>query len=278
MRNLLLFIARYHLFFLFVILQSTSFYLYIRQNHFQKAIVLTTSNQVTGNYYQGVASVKEYFSLQRTNNELQAENARLRSLLQESRFADTAKFTLKTDSFLRQKYTYIPAEVVRNTVNLKNNFLTLNVGSRHGIEEDMGVIGPDGVVGIVQKVSANFCTAISLLNPNARIPPKVDSVLNSGSVKWDGKNPRYVSLEDINMHVPLTKGRTVTTSSLSAVFPENIPIGIIEDLYIPPGENFYKIKVKLFTNFENLNKVYVVKNLLRNEQDTLETQSAIDRN
>ncbi len=276
MRNLLLFLARFHLFFVFVALQIISFTLYIQHNHYQKAIFLSTSNEVTGNFFEGVSSVEEYFSLQSENQKLQQENAQLRALLQESQYIDTATFTLKTDTALHQKYLYIPAEVVRNTTHLKNNYMTLNVGSRHGIKEDMGVISPQGVVGIVHKVSANFCTVISLLNSYALIPPKIDSVLNNGSIKWDGKDARYAVLKDINMHVPLKEGMEIVTSNLSKVFPENIPIGTLEEAYVPQGENFYNTKVKLHTNFENLYKVYVVHNLYAAEQDTLEGKSNID--
>jgi rod shape-determining protein MreC len=276
MRNLLLFLARFHLFFVFVALQIISFTLYIQHNHYQKAIFLSTSNEVTGNFFEGVSSVEEYFSLQSENQKLQQENAQLRALLQESQYIDTATFTLKTDTSLHQKYLYIPAEVVRNTTHLKNNYMTLNVGSRHGIKEDMGVISPQGVVGIVHKVSTNFCTVISLLNSYALIPPKIDSVLNNGSIKWDGKDARYAVLKDINMHVPLKEGMEIVTSNLSKVFPENIPIGTLEEAYVPQGENFYDTKVKLHTNFENLHKVYVVHNLYAAEQDTLERKSNID--
>lgn len=276
MRNLLLFLSRFHVFFIFVLLQVASFSLYIRQNHYQKAAFVTSANSVTGSFYEGVSNVEGYFALQGENQKLQEENARLRALLIESQYIDTSTFTLKTDSALNQKYLYIPADVVRNTTNLKNNYITLNIGSRHGVAADMGVISPEGVVGIVHKVSPNFCTVISLLNSHALIPPKIDSVLNNGSVKWDGKDARYAVLKDINMHVPLKKGMEIVTSNLSAVFPENIPIGTLEEAEVPQGENFYKTKVRLHTNFENLRKVYVVQNLYTTEQDTLEKISNID--
>lgn len=278
MRNLLLFIARFHLFFIFVLLQTVSFSLYIRQNHFQKAIFFNTSNQITGSFYQGVSDVEEYFALRGINDKLQEENARLRSLLKESEYIDTSAFTLKQDSSLRQKYTYIPADVVRNTVNLKNNFLTLNIGSNHGVREEMGVISTKGVVGIVHKVSPNFCTVISLLNSNIRIAPKIDSVLNQGSLVWDGRSPQYAVLEDVNAYFRIKEKMEVVTSNLSSVFPENIPIGVIEELYVPSGEDFFKIKVKLHTNFDNLHKVYVVENLLKPEQDLLEQSSTVGNN
>lgn len=276
MRNLLLFLSRFHVFFIFILLQVVSFTLYIRSNHYQKAIFVSTANNVTGNFYQGVSNVEEYFSLQSENEKLQNENAKLRALLSESQYIDTATFSLKTDSVLKQKYLYIPAEVVRNTTHLKNNYITLNVGSSHGVKEDMGVISPEGVVGIVHKVSPNFCTVISVLNSYALIPPKIDSVLNNGSIKWNGEDANYVVLEDINMHIPLKQGMEIVTSNLSKVFPENVPIGRLEEVNLREGGNFYDTKVKLHTNFSNLQKVYVVQNLYALEQDTLEKTSNID--
>lgn len=276
MRNLLLFIARYHLFFIFLLLQGISLFLIVQQNYYQRAVFVNTSNQVTGQFYQRVSDVKEYFSLRTVNDELAAENARLRAQLKESQYVDTSKFGVKEDTTLHQKYTYIDADVIRNTVNFKNNYLTLNRGSKHGVIEGMGVISSEGVAGTVYKVSTNFCTVISLLNTNTRIPPKIEGNNYFGTLTWDGKDPRFASLTDISMHVPVKEGQRVVTSNYSKIYPENIPIGTIETKYVPPGENFYKIKVRLFTNFETLRKVYIVKNLLQAEQDTLERRSDID--
>ncbi|HYG14319.1 MAG TPA: rod shape-determining protein MreC [Bacteroidia bacterium] len=276
MRNLLRFIARYHLFFTFLALEGIAFWIFMRHDHFQRSVFVNTSNQVTGQFYERVANVKEYFGLRQVNEELAKENARLLALLKESQYVDTSEFTLKNDTALRQKYLYIDAEVIRNTVNLKNNYLTLNRGSNHGVMAGMGVISSNGVVGMVYMVSPNFCTVISLLNSNTRIPPKIEDNDYFGTLTWEGKDPRYATLNEINMHVPVKEGQRVVTSGYSKVYPENIPIGVIEEKYVPPGENFYKIKVKLFTNFEALRKVYIVNNLLQAEQDSLETRSDID--
>lgn len=275
MRNLLLFIARYHLFILFILLQVVAISIYVREHGHSKAVFFNTSNQVTGTYYQTIADITRYFSLPRVNRELADENARLRAMLKESQYADTGILRLKQDSTLRQKYLYISAEVLRNTVNYKNNFLTLNRGSRHGITEGMGVISPNGVVGMVHKVSQNFCSVLSLLNSNTRIPPKIADSNYFGTLVWEGKDPRYASLIEVNMHVPVKVGQQVSTSGYSSVYPENIPIGVIEEKNLMPGSNFYNLKVKLYTSFQNLKKVYIVKNLYRAEQDSLENNPNI---
>lgn len=276
MRNLLLFISKYHVFFIFLLLEAVSFSLYIRFNYYQRASFINTANEVTGNFYSGVSSVEEYFALRSINDDLQRENAELRARLNESMRLDTARFQLKLDTQLRQKYTYMPADVVKNSVNRANNFITLNKGSAQGVEQGMGVITDQGVAGVIFKVSENFSVAMSLLNKNFKIPPKIEENNYFGSITWNGDDPRYASFEDLNMYVPVKEGQKVVTSNNSNIFPENIPIGVIEEKYVPPGSNFYKIKVRLFTNFETLRKVYVVKNLLKTEQDLLEKQSNID--
>lgn len=276
MRNLLLFFVRYHLLFLFLALQGISLYIYIQYNNYQRSVFYNSSNYVVGQFYQRVNNVKSYFNLRTVNNDLAEENARLRALLKESQYIDTSTFRLKEDTTLHQKYMYIDADVIRNTVNLKNNFITLNRGSVHGITEGMGVISSKGVVGKIHTVSANFCTVLSLLNPNTRIPPKIEGNDYFGTLTWDGDNPSFATLNEINMHAPVKEGQRVVTSGYSNIYPENIPIGTIEEKFVPPGENFYKIKVRLFTNFETLQKVYIIKNLLQAEQDTLEKRSNID--
>lgn len=55
-------------------------------------------------------------------------------------------------------------------------------------------------------------------------------------------------------------------------------MGVVKGFDLKPGDNFYKIDVKLSTNFANLSHVYIIDNLLKNEQWEIEknTQSKDD--
>jgi rod shape-determining protein MreC len=91
-----------------------------------------------------------------------------------------------------------------------------------------------------------------------------------GSLVWDGENPREVLLKEIDKTVPVQKGDTVVTTGFSKRFPENVMIGIVSEAQLNPGSNFHSIKVRLSTRFDNLSYVYIVQNLMRDEQQALE--------
>lgn len=273
MRNIFEILYRFRVFLLFLFLESIAIVLLVQNFAYQRSLFFNSSNQLIGNFYTTVSSVREYFLLRDINDKLQEENKALREQLNESKYSfATAKDTV-IDTTLRQKYMYIEAEVIRNTLTRQTNFMTLNRGSRQGIEPGMGVISADGVAGEVLHVSANFSVVTSVLNTNTLISPKIEENDYFGSLTWDGKDPNMAILREINIQAPVKVGQKVVTSNHSLIYPENIPIGTIAEVKTPAGANFYDIRVKLSTNFGNLRKVYVIKNLLKDEQDQLEEKT-----
>ncbi len=276
MKNIFVFIWRNHFVFLFLILQSFSVYLLVQNNDYQRASFINSANSVSGKFFSVYNGIREYFYLKQTNEDLAAENAELRKK-QPNAFIryDVKVFHIK-DTVYRQQYTYRSAKVVNNTVNKRNNYLTLNRGSIHGMKKDMGVITPNGVVGIVKDVSENFCTVISMLHVNSKISAQIKNNNYYGSLVWNGNNASQVDLVDIPSHVKLHKGDTVVTTSFSKRFPEGIIVGTIEEFDLEAGDNFYTIKIKPGVDFRSVSNVYVVDNLLKNEQQQLEEDSTND--
>lgn len=228
---------------------------------------------MVGKFYESMSGLTDYLHLTETNEMLQRENAMFRTGLFSSYYDKSAVKIIKVDSNLQQQFTYMAAKVINNSTNKRNNYLTLNRGRIHGIEKKMGVICPNGVVGIVMNVSERYCSVLSLLNNNSRISAKIKETNDFGPLLWDGDNPEYATLVDINKHAQINVGQNVVTSSFSTIFPENIPLGKILKVSYDEGGNFYKLKVKLATNFNNLTTVYIINNLMKTEIEQLEQQS-----
>jgi rod shape-determining protein MreC len=220
--------------------------------------------------------VKSYFNLKYTNEQLAHENALLQTLSSSSFISTGANKYVVKDSNHRQKYEYIPAKVVSNSTNRRNNYLTLDKGSLNGIKRDMAVISGNGVVGVIISVSANFCSVMSLLHKDSKISARIKKEGSFGPLSWEGDDYRYGTLTDIPNHVTLKTGDTIVTSSYGSVYPENILIGTIENFQIKSGEPFFTIRVKLSTPFKKLSYVYIVDNLMKTEQDSLENASQKD--
>jgi len=273
MKNILLFVYRNHVFFVFVLLEIACFSLIANNNTFHRASVLSSGNQLVGRMYDLNNEVKEYFKLKTINNQLAVENAALRSMLYESKYFSSNSLTSITDSISRQHYTYVPAKVINNTTDRRSNYLTIDRGILQGVEPEMAVITSEGIVGIVKDVSKNFATVISVLHKNSSISSKVADTEYIGSLVWEGGDPTVAQLKDIPNHVQLAEGMLIRTSGFSAMFPSGINIGTVRSFEIKPGDNFYSIEVKLLTDMNSVSMVYVVNNLMRLEQIELESQT-----
>ena len=274
MRNLVVFFTKNYFFFLFLLLETICFSLVVQNNKFQRASFVNSSNAVSATVLSASAGVNEYFNLKSENERLAKENAELHShdLLSFSKIVnDEYKVN---DTVYKQKYTYTSAKVVSNSTNMRNNYLTLDKGSKQGITNKMGVITSMGVVGLVENVSENFCTVKSLLHSNTIINSKFKKDGTFGPLSWDGESFEYATLNDIPTHVRILKGDTVVTSQYTKMFPENILIGTVDSYYKEPTKPFYTVKIKLSTNFKKLTHVYIVDNKLREEQEELERKTA----
>ncbi len=272
MRNLWLFISKYNAFFLLIIFFVISLIILVKNNDYQRASVWNSSNQIAGTAYEKMNELSSYLILGKINDSLALENAKLRNQLLSSFHNDSLKQHTVTDSNFVQQYTYTVAKVINNSVHQRNNYLTINRGSKHGIRKGMGVISASGVVGIILNVSENFATIRSLLHSETRISANVSG--NIGSLVWgeDNFDPRYAMLKDIQSHLTIRKGARVSTSEFS-LFPEGTNIGYVSNVGTRNGDNALEIQVRLDTDFSKLQYVYVINNLLSAEQLGLEAQN-----
>lgn len=279
MKNLALFIWRNYFFFLFLILEVISFYFLVSKNYYQKASFVNSSNAATGSMLEAYSGFTDYLKLKNTNLLLAQENADLKKYTRNSYAIYVDKTFLKSsvvklnDTVYRQQYEYFPAKVVNNSVSNQKNYLTLNVGRKQGAERDMAVISSNGIVGIINDVSDNYCSVMSVLHRDLRVSSKIKKDGSFGPLNWNGDSYREALLTDIPTHVKLKPGDTVVTSAYSTVFPEDIMVGTVVSFERKATEYFYTVKVKLSTDFKKLDYVYVVKNFFREEQIELEKKA-----
>jgi len=162
---------------------------------------------------------------------------------------------------------------VNASVNNRNNYITLNVGSSSGVTRDMGVFNSSGMIGFVKDVSENFASVMSVLHKDFAVNCQLKRDGSYGPLIWDGKDYQYCLLTDIPTHAKIKVNDTVITSEISSYFPEGIMVGVIESYERRQNEQFYTVKVKLGADMKKLNHVYVIKNRFRNEKDSLEKNS-----
>lgn len=277
---------KHYSFLLFLILELISFAFIINGNKHHSAVFATVANHYGGAIFGSYTNLRNYLHLKDANELLSQENASLRNQLNVLRFqTDSINFqafspidtsgVASLDSS-RIHFDFIAAKVISNSTNRQKNYIMLNKGKKHGVHENMGLIGPSGLIGIVFETSEEFSTAISLLNIKLNISAKIKKNNELGTVIWDGISPQFGKLEAIENYLPLSKGDSVVTSGFSHVFPEGELIGTIEEFELIPGKTSWNIRLKYSSDFSRLYWVNICRNLNYEEQiklKSLETEN-----
>lgn len=268
MRTLLRLIRKYSNFLLFLLLEIAAVIMIASGTSYQQSKITNLSREISGYFYSKAGGTREYLSLRKVNEELATENMELRNRL-EALSAQMEDDRVISDQSGALEYFYVPSRVVRNSLYKQYNFITIDRGRKQGVFKDMGVISDRGLVGIVYESSNNYATVIPIINRDFRLSAKIKSNNYSGILQWPGDSPLHAALNEIPYHVDLLKGDTIVTSGYSAIFPEGLMVGTIESFSLEQG-NFYEIRIRLSTNFQNLFHVNVIRNYNRKERMELE--------
>lgn len=246
-------------------------------NRFHRTVFLGVANEITGRVNTQVDKVDDYFHLLEENRRVHHMNDSLLNLLRTNfNIPDTGKQvhidSTRIDSSTQyRRYLYREAKVVYNSVNSENNYVQLARGANQGIKDNMAVISSDGVVvGVIINTSPNFSQVLSLLNTKSRIQAALKRTGSMGSLTWDAKDPRFLTLGGISKDVEVKTGDTVLTSKYSYNYPPNYLIGRVAAVTIDKATGFYSLKVQTAINFGTIQQVFVVENLQREEQLQLE--------
>ena len=106
--------------------------------------------------------------------------------------------------------------------------ITLNKGSKDGVEIGDIVIGPGGLLGRVNNISL-FTSSVTLLtSPESKLGVWVDRSQTNGILVGSGDN--YPSLILYSKDADIKVGDFVSSSPASSLLPPNIPIGIVQSI------------------------------------------------
>ncbi|PQJ20484.1 rod shape-determining protein MreC [Nonlabens tegetincola] len=269
MQQIINFLIKYRNLLLFLFLLVISISLTVQSHDYTRYQFIHSSGNFTGGALSSKQSVADYFNLKQVNQELANENAKLRMLLDGLK-ADTLRIDTTT-VIAQSTYKVIPAKVIKNSFLKKDNYLTLDIGEKNGIEPDMGVITDKGIIGIIDRSNSNYSRVISVLSSDLSINAQIKGSNVIGSLKWDGQDPYYLSLEDVPRLAQVKKGDTIITGKQSTLFPPNIEIGTITKAELIDNGAKYKIDVQLFNDLTDLGYVYVVKNKILPQLKEIDT-------
>lgn len=269
MRDLFRFLFRQRNNLLFLALLVIGLTMTIRGNMHQRAEWISSSNAAVARVYAWRNSVMEFADLREKNAALNEALARARERNMSVVVASDSG-TLLHDTVRHLRYRFTTAQVINSTTHKAKNYLTLDKGTVDGVRPNMGVIGPQGIVGVVREASTHFALVISVLNEDHMASAQLQNTKHFGLLRWNTGDPYTVSLADIDKHVLVDVGDTVVTRGSEGVYPPGILIGTVvkveEDQSIP----FHVITVRLSEDLTRDAQVQVVTDLMRPERDSLE--------
>ena len=239
-------------------------------NEHHRSQAISSSNAMVGTIFSWRKEITDYTSLKEVNRRLAEENADFRNRHISTYTPVEGLFARIQDSVRQQEYRVITAKVVNSTWHKPKNHLTLNKGTKAGVHGDMGVIGPNGIVGVVRDASPRFASVISVLSPDIKTSVQLRRTGHFGLLYWNTNDPLTSSVIDIAKHARVAVGDTVETRGGDGTFPAGVLVGVVESVEDQPGSNYHDIVVRLSEDMTRSGFVYVVEDLHRLERDTLE--------
>ena len=276
MEALFAFIKRYNYVFVFLLLEIFSIVFITQNSNYQGSKIVQAGNAVAGRCYGTMSLIRDYFGLRKENERLAAENAELRARLESSYISYNLREFVHEDTVYKQRYSYTEARVVKNSWNQTNNYIMINKGRLQGVHLDQAVISPQGIVGVVVNTTDNFATVMPVLHSNSRNSVRINRINSNGSLLWRGGDFRFATLVDIPTTHTLKTNDTIVTSGMANDFPEGVMVGFVDKVMTERGSGFYTIKVRLATEFNKLDHVYIIDNRFKAEQDSLMARTKKD--
>lgn len=254
MRKLFNFLFKNRAILLFAVLELICGIMVVNSRQYQQAQYFNSSAEVAAKILTASQNTENYFRLRDANLQLANENARLRALIEKL----GKNIPANTDSTAPYPFEFISAKVVNNTTALFRNFITIDKGSRDGVKPGMAVTGPNGIVGKVKAVSDSYAVVISLLNVDEHVSAAISRTGNFGTIRWDGVSPDRIKLLYLPRHSSIWSGDTVVTSGFNAIFPPDLPVGIVREVQLKDNDLFYDVSVELSQDFSRLQFVDVI--------------------
>ena len=281
MQKIIDFIIRKKDLLVFFVLFSISLGFIFNNSSLHKSKLILFSTEIANYTNENIRYFLSYLDLEKTNKRLIEENSYLKNQLEK-----TAKIK-DLDSIINPIFQYQTAKVVSNNLSSLKNQLIINKGLKNGLKNDMGVINSKGIIGIINKTSKNYSSVMSILNIDIKINAKTKRTGHFGTLQWDGYDINHLLLSDISENADIRIGDSIITGGMSLIFPEGINIGVVSEIIkqdkfddtimkfnidnqvkianIKFRENYLNIEVKLNSDMANLNNVYVIESLNKEE-------------
>lgn len=207
-------------------------------------------------FIQGVTSI----------GSLRAENEGLRERIRELSRLQQEILTFRRENEELKKVLGLSERLQVATIGAKiigegpSNFewsWVIDRGSNDGLQVDMPVIGPEGLVGRVVRVSGSSSVVLLIIDPESAVGVRLASSGETGVLV--GRREHDLRLDLVDPDTTVRPGEPVETSGLGGVFPAGIPVGVVSVATADEASLVKQVLVRPNVDFSRFPLVAVVR-------------------
>ena len=223
-------------------------------------IVYTVNEKVKGSFDFFI----NFSNVKKENEELTAKNAELENkLIEYERMKDenTRLREMFDYSQNNANYDYLGCNIIGYSGGNISNGYIIDKGTKDGVEKDMVVITPAGLVGKVTKASSSFAIVQTILNEKIAVAAMVESTDETTGILQgitDSKNKNLTELSNIPIESAIKEGDKILTSGLGEMYPKEIRIGEVISVEVDNVGIMKRAVVKPYVDFNKLEELFVV--------------------
>ncbi len=231
---------------LLVVLFSLNFFIFfyglyneVRINFGEQFLYSISKPFLLFNYYVTSLStsfknkLKTNIEIREELDKLKKENLKLKEKLIQFKSLEKDSLNLKkilsVDNFF--EFKKINAKVIGGSNALYQSFVIVDKGENFNLQNGIGVINSDGVVGLIVETFVTSSKILLLTDPLFQIDVVLPSSMQHGILTGNNEDCIVKFLPNNKIY---RKGELVVTSGLNYIFPYGIPVGFVYKIVKKP--------------------------------------------
>lgn len=198
----------------------------------------------------------EWESLEKENAELKERSVDYDEILAENkRYRELLDFKAA-----HRQFNVRAGLVISRDYGTWSNTMVIDIGSEDGIEENMAVVTPAGVVGFISDVYPHSSRVQLLTDPRTSIGAIVQRPESrvSSVVRGNGNVPTEPQFVNIAKDADILEGDTLVTSGFGSIYPKGLYIGTIVSIHQDDNDFVKYAVIRPGVDFSKLEEVFVI--------------------
>jgi rod shape-determining protein MreC len=203
----------------------------------------------------GVSDVR---GLRAENDSLRASLARVR--LEMAALGERALAAERLERMLAfretSRFDLLSARIIGFEADRAGREFKIDRGSVDGIERNLAVVTPDGLVGRVSEVERGSAYVRPINGPQCSVSARVQDTRVEGILDWTPDHGLHLAF--LPLRIEIEVGDEIVSSGLGGVFPRGVPLGRVVELEVDEADGTLRAKVDASVDFGSLEEVFVV--------------------